>query len=82
MDIIYQYYNEVVLFFADYDVDFRDGIIVIPVPDDNKPFDSVCEKIITQLHRIAETLDIRDKDVVVKIERTNASKEVVLEKQD
>jgi len=81
MDIIYQYYNETVLFFADYDVDFRDGIIIIPVPDDKKPFDSVCEKIEVQLQRIAETLDTRNKDVIIKVERANASKEIVLEKQ-
>lgn len=81
MDIVYQYYNEVVLFFADYDVDFREGVIIIPIPDDTKSFESVCEKIIVQLHRIAETLEPRDKEITFRIERTNASKEIVLEKQ-
>lgn len=81
MDIVYQYYNEVVLFFADYDVDFREGVIIITIPDDTKSFDSVCEKIIVQLHRIAETLEPRNKEIAFRIERTNASREIVLEKQ-
>jgi len=78
MDILYQYYNEIVLAFADYYVDFRDKIIVIEIPDDNKSFDTVCQKIISQLNRIEETLDRRDKDITILIERSNYAKEFVL----
>lgn len=80
MDILYQYYNEIVLTFGDYLVDFQDQVIVIEVPDDNKPFDLVCDKIKTQLSRIAETLDPRDKDITVRVERTGFVKDLVLER--
>lgn len=81
MDILYQYYNEIVLAFNDYDVDLLNPTIIIHVPDDNKPFASVCEKINTQLLRIAETLDLRDKEIIVRVERTGETKDLVLEKQ-
>lgn len=78
MDIIYQYYNEIVLTFKDYETDFREGVIVIYVPDDSKPFEIVCQKIQTQLERIATTLDPRDKDIVVEVRRTNEHRELRL----
>jgi hypothetical protein len=80
MDIIHQYYNEIVLAFNNYDTDFEDGVIVIYVPDDNKPFDIISDKIDLQIQRIAETLDLRDKEVVIRIQRTDESKEIRLEK--
>ena len=81
MDIVYQYYNEIVLAFADYEVDFQDGVIVIQVPDDKKPFDSVFSKIETQVLRIADTLDLRDKEVLVRVEKSSQTKQFVLEPQ-
>ncbi|WP_256012800.1 hypothetical protein [Desertivirga xinjiangensis] len=81
MDIVYQYYNEIVLTFADYDVDFQDGVIVIQVPDDKKPFDSVFSKIEAQILRIADTLDLRDKEVVVRVEKSSQTKQLVLKQQ-
>ncbi|HEY0895209.1 MAG TPA: hypothetical protein VGE15_01525, partial [Sphingobacteriaceae bacterium] len=71
MDIRYQYYNEIVLTFKDYETDFRSGVIVIYVPDDSKPFDIVCQKIMAQLDRIASTLDPRDKEIVIEVRRTS-----------
>lgn len=82
MNIFYQYYNEIVLAFNDYEVDLQQGMIVILVPDDNKRFEVVCQKIYSHLLRIAETLDLRDKDIVVRVERTGESKELILEKQE
>lgn len=82
MDIIYQYYNEIVLAFTSYEIEFNNGIIVIPVPDDNKQFDLVCQKIHGQLLRIADTLDIRDKEVHIQVKRADQVKEIVLEKQE
>ena len=79
MDIIHQYYNEIVLAFNNYDTDFEDGVIVIYVPDDKKPFDTICDKIDLQIRRIAETLDLRDKEVIIRIQRTGESKEIRLE---
>lgn len=80
MDIIHQYYNEIVLAFNNYDTNFQDGVIVIYVPDDGKPFDVVSDKINLQIQRIGEMLDLRDKEVVIRIQRTNESKEIQLEK--
>lgn len=82
MDIFYQYYNEIVLAFGDYEVDLQNGIIVILVPDDRKSFDIVCQKINIQLHRIAETLELRDKPIIVRVERSGEAKELLLEKQE
>ena len=82
MDITYQYYNEVVLFFRDDEVDVRNGLIVIDVPEDNKPFDRVCEKIETQLNRLAETLDRRDKDITVRIVRGGEERDIVFHKEE
>lgn len=82
MNIFYQYYNEIVLAFNDYEVDLQQGMIVILVPDDSKRFEVVCQKIHSHLLRIAETLDLRDKDIVVRVERTGESKELILEKQE
>ncbi|WP_207426223.1 hypothetical protein [Pedobacter sp. SYSU D00535] len=78
MDIRYQYYNEVVLAFGDYETDFNEGVIIIYVPDDAKPFDVVVGKIEGQLQRIAQALDVRDKDVLIKVQRTNESREILL----
>lgn len=82
MDIVYQYYNEIVLTFNSYQVEFNNGIIVIPVPNDTKPFDLVCQKIQAQLLRIAETLDIREKDVHVQVRRADEIRDILLEKQE
>jgi hypothetical protein len=82
MDIFYQYYNEIVLAFGDYEVDLQNGIIVILVPDDRKSFDVVCQKINVQLSRIAETLELRNKPIIVRVERSGEAKELVLEKQE
>lgn len=82
MDIIYQYYNEIVLTFRDYETDFREGLIIIYVPDDSKPFDTVCQKIEKQIERIAETLDPRDKDVVVEVRRSKEHRELRFLKTD
>ncbi|HEY1006036.1 MAG TPA: hypothetical protein VGD92_02615 [Sphingobacteriaceae bacterium] len=81
MDIVYQYYNEIVLTFRDYETDYRAGVIVIFVPDDAKPFDTVCQKILGQIDRIAGTLDPRDKDVVIEVRRTGESREFVMAKE-
>lgn len=81
MDVFYQYYNEIVLTFNDYEIDLQKGVIVVLVPDDNKRFDVVCQKINTQLSRIAETLELRDKQIVVRVERSGEFKELILEKQ-
>ncbi len=82
MDIVYQYYNEIVLAFSSYEIEFSNGIIVIPIPLDNKPFELVCKKIHGQLLRIAETLDIREKDVIINIKRGEEVQEIVLEKNE
>ena len=81
MNILYQYYNEIVLTFADYIVDFVDQKIVIEIPADNKSFESVCQKIEVQLNRIAGTLDQRDRVICVKIERGGEIKEILLDKE-
>ena len=82
MNIVYQFYNEISLAFSNYDTDFNQGLIIIYVPDDNKPFKPVCEKLEAQIRKIAETLDERDIEVVVEIRRTVESKQIVLEKSD
>jgi hypothetical protein len=82
MDIFYQYYNEIVLVFNDYEVDLQQGVIIILVPDDKKRFDTLCQKINVQLHRIAETLELRDKPIIVRVQRSGEAKELVLEKQE
>lgn len=82
MDIFYQYYNEIVLAFNDYEIDLQSGVIVILVPDDNKRFEVVCQKIYEHLLRIANTLDLRDKEIVVRVERSGEMKELLLEKQE
>lgn len=79
MDIIYQYYNEIVLTFRAYDTDFQNGVIIIHVPDDSKPFDVVFDKINQQIQRIAETLDTRDKEVLIRVQREGESREIRLE---
>lgn len=81
MDIRYQYYNEIVLTFKDYETDFRSGVIVIYVPDDSKPFDIVCQKIMAQLDRIASTLDPRDKEIVIEVRRTSEMAEFRLKNE-
>jgi cell division protein ZapA (FtsZ GTPase activity inhibitor) len=82
MDIVYQYYNEIVLAFSSYEIEFSDGIIIIPVPLDNKPFDLVCNKIHTQLLRIADTLDAREKDILIQVKRADEIREIVLAKHE
>lgn len=82
MDIIYQYYNEIVLFFKDYDIDFKDGIIIINVPTSDKPFDNVCEKIYAQLLKLSQTLDARDKEILIKVERNKLHKEFLFDKEN
>ena len=81
MNILYQYYNEIVLNFSDYETDLQEGVIVIFVPEDKKPFDIVCQKINTQLERIAASLDLRDKNVVIRVVRGGQSKDFKLDKQ-
>ena len=81
MNILYQYYNEIVLNFSDYETDLQGGVIFIFVPEDKKPFDIICQKINTQLERIATSLDLRDKDVVIRVVRGGQSKEFKLDKQ-
>lgn len=76
MDIIYQYYNEIVLTFRDYDTDIRSGVIIIHVPDDSKPFDVVCAKIDQQIRQIAANLESRDKEVVVRVQRSAQMREI------
>ncbi|HEY0897734.1 MAG TPA: hypothetical protein VGD90_00310 [Sphingobacteriaceae bacterium] len=82
MDIIYQYYNEIVLTFKDYETDYQQGIIIIWVPDDAKPFDVVCQKIQVQIERIATTLDPRDKTVVVEVRRSKERQKLRFEKEE
>jgi len=82
MDIVYQYYNEIVLAFSSYEIEFSGGIIIIPVPLDNKPFDLVCNKIHTQLLRIADTLDAREKDILIQVKRADEIREIVLAKHE
>ena len=81
MDIIFQYYNEIVLAFKDYDVDYKDGQIIIEIPDSQKPFDTVCEKVNALLLRIADTLESRDKDVLVRVVRGSEEKDLLLQKE-
>ena len=81
MDIIFQYYNEIVLAFKDYDVDYKSGEIIIEIPDSQKPFDTVCEKVNALLLRIADTLEPRDKSVIVRLVRGAEQKELLLEKE-
>lgn len=81
MDIIYQYYNEIVLTFRNYETDFRGGVIVIYIPDDSKPFDIACQKILAQVDRIAGTLDPRDKEIVIEVRRTGEMRDFRLEKE-
>jgi len=82
MDIIYQYYNEIVLTFQDYETDFNQGVITIWVPDDAKPFEVVCQKIEAQIERIATNLETRDKAVVVEVRRSNEHQELRFEKEE
>jgi len=82
MNIVFQYYNEIVLAFADYEIDYRDGIIIIEVPENNKPFDIVCSKINEQLDRIASTLEPRDREVVVQVKRPNNSLDIILTREE
>jgi hypothetical protein len=82
MNILYQYYNEVVLAFRDYYVDFVDGKIVIEVPASTKPFDIVCGKIADQLSAIAGQLEPRDRDIEFVIKRDEELKEFVLAKEE
>jgi hypothetical protein len=82
MDIIHQYYNEIVLVLSNYDTDFQGNIVIIHVPDDGKPFDVVYKKIHQQIQKIEQMLDSRDKEVVIRIQRTNESKDILLEKND
>ena len=81
MNILYQYYNEIVLTFADYLVDFVDQKIVIEIPADNRSFESVCQKIEVQLNRIAGTLDQRDRVISIMVERGSEVKEILLDKE-
>ena len=81
MDIIFQYYNEVVLGFNDYEVEFIDQVIIVHTPEGKKPFDIVCKKIYNQLIKIADTLDTRDKDVKIQIRSAEQVFDILLEKQ-
>ncbi len=78
MNITYQYYNEIVLLFRDYEIDYRNGEIVVEVPVDSKPFDKVCGKIEEQLNRIAGTLEPRDRPITVKVLRGQETEEIIL----
>ena len=82
MNITYQYYNEIVLAFADYEIDYNNGVIIIEVPDSKKPFESVCSKIKEQINRIAETLEPRDREIIVKVVRVDESAEINLDKEE
>lgn len=81
MNIAYQYYNEIVLAFNNYETDFEEGVIIIYVPDDEKPFDLVCDKISAQIKKIAEILDERDQPIVIQIRGTNEKRDIFLEKE-
>lgn len=82
MDIVYQYYNEIVLAFTGYEIEFDNGVIIIPIPDDHKPFESACQKIHAQILRIADTLDVREKEVQIQVKRAEQIKTIILEKQE
>jgi hypothetical protein len=81
MDIIFQYYNEVVLSFNDYEVEYIDKVIIVHTPAGKKPFDIVCKKIFNQLTKIADTLDTRDKDVKIQVRCADQVFDILLEKQ-
>jgi DNA-directed RNA polymerase specialized sigma subunit len=78
MDIVYQYYNEISLFFADYDTDFQDGRILIYTPENGKSFESVVKKAEEQILRIADTLEEREKEVVILVVQGSHEKEIRL----
>ena len=81
MNILYQYYNEIVLAFNDFEVELREGVIVIPIPQSNKPFENVCEKVNTQLLRVADSLEARDREISVRVIRGTEVRDIILEKQ-
>ena len=78
MNIVHQYYNEIVLAFNSYDTDLRDGMIVIYVANDGKPFDTVCNKIHLQIQKIEEMLEERSREVVIRVQRSDQFKEIRL----
>jgi len=82
MDITYQYYNEIVLGFGDYEIDLANGTIVIEVPDSNKPFEAVCLKIREHLDRISQTLEPRNKKIAIKIVRGEETFDITLEEEE
>lgn len=79
MDIIHQYYNEIVLAFNNYDTDFEDGIIVIYIPDDSKALDPAFEKISALIAKIAESLEPRDKVITVRVKKNTQSRDIILD---
>ena len=81
MNLLYQYYNEIVLVFREYYIDFENGKIVIEVPESSKNFELVCERIMEQLQRISETLEPRDQDITIEIRRNLEKSTLMLEKQ-
>jgi|GEM_PF-1091543 len=79
MDIIHQYYNEIVLAFNNYDTDFEDGIIVIYIPDDSKALDPAFEKISALIAKIAESLEPRDKVITIRVKKNTQSRDIILD---
>jgi hypothetical protein len=82
MNITYQYYNEIVLGFGDYEVDYEDGVIIIEVPENSKSFEVTCSKINEHLLRISETLEPRDQAINVRVVRGEESFEIILDKEE
>ena len=82
MDISYQYYNEITLFFNNYETDFQDGIIILYLPDDGKRFETVFAKVESQIEKIAETLEPRDKEITIKVSQAGSAKEIRLPRED
>lgn len=68
--------------FGDYEVDYKDGVIIIEVPENNKSFELTCSKIKEHLDRISETLEPRDQALTVRIVRGEESYEVILDKEE
>ncbi|WP_207536510.1 hypothetical protein [Desertivirga arenae] len=81
MNITYQYYNEIVLGFGDYEVDYSEGVIIIEVPESSKSFDVICSKIKEHLMRISGTLEPRNESVIVRVVRGEEIQEITLEKE-
>ncbi|WP_207423955.1 hypothetical protein [Desertivirga brevis] len=81
MNITYQYYNEIVLGFGDYEVDYREGVIIIEVPESNKSFEVICSKVNEHLIRISQTLEPRDQSITVRVVSGEDTFEINLDKE-